>query len=140
MKEKESVGPEQSTPAAAAAEVYEGIRSAGLGDIDAFRTAQAVRERAGRNIKETLEVHQGKMDAMVDGVETRLTAKVDRGHAELKAETVQLRTELSSELKAMRKELNFYRWGFIVGIGLVTLLIAIMSFFIGCALIPEVER
>ena len=140
MEENESVGPEQSTPATAEAEVYEGLRSAGLGDMEAFRTAQAIRELAGRNIKETLEVHQGKMDARVDGVETRLTAKIDRGHAELKAESAQLRTELSSELEAIRKELNFYRWGFIVGIGLVTLLIAIMSFLVASGLLPVFER
>ena len=213
MKENESVGPEQSTPATAQAEVYEGLKSAGLSDVEAFRTAEAVREQAGHNIKETLEVHQGKMDTMVDGLETSLTAKIDgvdskldavktelkadtaQLSTELRAETAQLRselnadtaqlstelraesaqlstelkaeaaqlstelkaevaqrstelkadtkqrsTELSSEMEAIRRELNFYRWGFIVGIGLVTLLIAIMSFLVASGLLPAFQR
>lgn len=41
MAENESVGPEQSTPAEAEAEseVIEGFKSAGLNEMQAFRTA-----------------------------------------------------------------------------------------------------
>ncbi len=120
MKENESVGPEQSTPATAQAEVYEGLKSAGLSDVEAFRTAEAVREQAGHNIKETLEVHQGKMDTLFDGFETRLTAKIDgvgsrltakidhvdtkldSGKSPLKADTAQL----SAEVKAQTAQLS----------------------------------
>ena len=77
MDENESVGPEQSTPAEAESEVIEGFKSAGLNEIQAFRTAEAVRAQAGHNIKETLEVHQDKVDTKVDSAESRLTAKID---------------------------------------------------------------
>ena len=158
MNENESVGSEQSTPVTAEAEVYEGLKSTGLSETDALRTAQAIRDLTGPDIKEALEVHQGKMATLFAGFETRLTAKIDgvdskldavkielksdtaQLSTELKADAEKLHTELSSELKAMRKELNLYRWGFIVLIGLVTLLIAIMSFLAVSGLIPVVER
>lgn len=180
MKENESVGSEQSTPVTAEAEVYEGLKSTGLSETDAFRTAQAIRDLTGPDIKEALEVHQGKMATVFDGFETRLTAKIDgvdskldsvktelkadtaqlstelkaqtaqrstelkaevaQRSTELKADTKQRSTELSSEMEAIRRELNFYRWGFIVGIGLVTLLIAIMSFLVASGLLPAFQR
>ena len=169
MNENESVGSEQSTPVTAEAEVYEGLKSTGLSETDAFRTAQAIRDLSGPDIKEALEVHQGKMATLFAGFETRLTAKIDgvdskldsvktelkaqtaqlstelkaefaQLSTELKADTKQRSTELSSEMEAIRRELNFYRWGFIVGIGLVTLLIAIMSFLVASGLLPAFQR
>ena len=169
MKKKDFVGPEQSTPAEAEVEVYEGLKSAGLNDIQAFRTAQAVRVQAGDNISKTLEVHRKQVDTRIDGVETALTAKingvetnltakingvetnltakidrvdgkVDSAKTELKAETAKVRTELSSDMKAMRKELKFYRFAFIVLIALVSLLIALVSFLIASGLIPAFKR
>ena len=135
MDEKESVRPERSTPFEAEIELYQGFKSAGLNDIQAFRTARAIRVMAGHDICETLEVHRRKVNRRVDGGETKLTAKLDGFNAdlgaqidgvaskldefktdlganldefqtELMAETAQLHTELSAELKAMRRELT----------------------------------
>ena len=157
MDEKEPVGPEQSTPVAAEIELYEALKSTGIDDDRALRTAQAVRVQAGHNIKETLEVHRREVDTTVAGVETNLTAKIDRvdtkvdrvdtkvDRVDTKVDRVEtkldgVKTELSAELKAMRKELNFYRWAFIVLIALVSLLIALVSFLIATGFIPVYER
>ena len=158
MDEKESVGPEQSTPVAAEIEVFEGFVSAGLKEEQALRATQAVREQAGHNINETLEVHRrevntrvdgaetnltakidgvdSKVDAAkteltakIDGAETNLTAKIDVSNAEQKAETAKLHTEL----KAMRKELSFYRWGLL-------LLFAVLTFLVAYGLLPSIRQ
>lgn len=113
MKENESVGSEQSTPVTAEAEVYEGLKSTGLSETDAFRTAQAIRDLTGPDIKEALEVHQGKMATLFDGFETRLTAKIDGVDSkldsvktELKADTAQLSTELKADTAQLGTELT----------------------------------
>ena len=131
MDEKESVGPEQSTPVEAEFELYRGFKSAGLNDIDAFRTVQAVRGQAGHRINETLEVHRKRVGARIHGFETRLTAKIDGVETNLtakidifKADTAKQHTELSAELKAMRRELTYFRWCLLYLIALLTLLAA----------------
>ena len=145
MNQKESAGPEQSTPAEAETEVFKGLKSAGLND------RQAVRAQAGHNIKETLELHQGKVDTRVDGVETKLTAKIDGVETELKADRVaqtaeltakidRVETELSTSMKAIRRELAFYRWVFIVLLALVSLIVALVSFLIASGLAPKFEQ
>ena len=151
MNQKESAGPEQSTPAEAETEVFKGLKSAGLNDRQAFRTGQAVRAQAGHNIKETLELHQGKVDTRVDGVETKLTAKIDGVETELKADRVaqtaeltakidRVETELSTSMKAIRRELAFYRWVFIVLLALVSLIVALVAFLIASGLAPKFEQ
>lgn len=165
VKEKDFVGSEQSTPAEAEVEVYEGLKSAGLNDIQAFRIAQAVRVQAGDNISKTLEVHRKQVDARIDGVETTLTANIDRVVArldrfetdlgakidgvaakldsvktELKAETAKVCTGLLAEMKAVRKELSFHRFAFIVLIALVSLLLVLVSFLVASSLIPVYKR
>ena len=77
MKEQQPTNPEQSTPAEADVAVYEGLVSAGLNESEAFRTTHAIRDQAGRNTAEKLESHQRDVDTKVDGVEMRLTAKID---------------------------------------------------------------
>lgn len=143
MDENESVGPEQSTPVQAETEVFEGFKSAGLNEIQAFRTAEAVRAQAGHNIKETLEVHQGKVDTKVDGVETRLTAKVDgvdtkvdRVETKMDGVKTELKADIAvqgAELKAITRELSFFRWLLIIVVALLALLAAI-------GLLPKIEQ
>ncbi len=77
VKEQQPTNPEQSTPAEADVAVYEGLVSAGLNESEAFRTTHAIRDQAGRNTAEKLESHQRDVDTKVDGVEMRLTAKID---------------------------------------------------------------
>jgi len=107
VNEQQPTNPEQSTPAEAVVAVYEGMVSAGLTGSEAFRTTHAIRDQAGRNTTEKLETHQRHVDTKVDGVETRLTAKIDAG------------------LKAMKGELAIYRWAFLFLIGLLSLLAAL---------------
>ena len=143
VKKKDFVGPEQSTPAEAEVEVYEGLKSAGLNDIQAFRTAQAVRVQAGDNISKTLEVHRKQVDTRIDGVETNLTAKINGVETNLTAKIDRVDVKVDSvktEMKAMRNELKFYRFAFIVLIALVSLLIALVSFLIASGFIPVFER
>lgn len=124
MNEKESAGPEQSTPVEAETEVFKGFRAAGLDEMQALRTAQAVRVQAGHNIEDTLEVHQGKMDIKVDGLETRLTAKVDRVDA--KVDGVDSKVNgVKAELKSLKRELVFYRWLMIILLAFLTLIAAL---------------
>ena len=131
MKENESAGPEQSTPVEAETEVFKGFRAAGLDEMQALRTTQAVRVQAGQNIKETLEVHQGKMDIKVDGAESRLTTKVDRVDAKVdrvdaKVDRVDAKVDgVTSELKVIKRELTFYRWLMIILLALLTLMAAL---------------
>ena len=140
MDEKESVGPEQSTPVAAEIELYQGFRSSGLDEEQALRTTQAVRVQAGHNIKETLEVHRREVNTRVDGAKTELTAKIDgvdtkldAVKTELKADTAKRHTELKAEMKAMRKELAFYRW-------VLLLLIGVLAFLVAYGLLPSIRQ
>lgn len=124
MKENESAGPEQSIPVEAETEVFKGLRAAGLDEMQALRTAQAIRVQAGHNIKDTLEVHQGKMDIKVDGAESRLTTKINRVDA--KVDGVDSKVDgVTSELKAIKRELTFYRWLMIILLALLTLMAAL---------------
>ena len=158
MDEKEPVGPEQSIPVEAEIALYQGFISAGLTDEQALRATQAVRVQAGHNINETLDIHRREVNTRVDGVETNLTAridgvetnltaridgvdtKLDAVKTELKADTQKLGTELSAELKSMRKELDFYRRGFIVVITLLALILALLTLMFAAGLLPKFEH
>ena len=135
MDEKESVGPEQSTPVQAEIELYQGFRSTGLDEEQALRTTQAVRVQAGHNINETLEVHRREVNTRVDGVETNLTAKIDGVETRLNARI----DGVHAELKSMRRELNFYRRGFIVLFTLLALIIALLTLIIAAGVVPRLE-
>ena len=135
MKEQQPTNPEQSTPAEADVAVYEGLVSAGLTESEAFRTTHAIRDQAGRNTAEKLESHQRDVDTKVDGVEVRLTAKIDGVDAKVdrvdakvdrvdaKVDRVDTKVDgVDTKLKAIKRELTIYRWAFLFLIGLLTLL------------------
>ena len=128
MKEQQPINPEQSTPAEADVAVYEGLVSAGLTESEAFRTTHAIRDQAGRNTAEKLESHQRDVDTKVDGVEVRLTAKIDGVDAKVdrvdaKVDRVDTKVDgVDTKLKAIKRELTIYRWAFLFLIGLLTLL------------------
>ena len=161
MDEKEPVGPEQSTPVEAEIELLQGLIAAGLTDDQALRTTQAVRVQAGHNIKETLEVHRREVNTSVDGVKANLTAKIDgvdtkidgvEANLTAKIERVDtkidrvdtkidgVKTELSAELESVRKELNFYRRGFIVVTTLLALILAVLTLIFAAGLLPKFEH
>ena len=121
VKEQQPTNPEQSTPAEADVAVYEGLVSAGLTESEAFRTTHAIRDQAGRNTADKLESHQRDVHTKVDGVEVRLTAKIDG--VDTKVDRVD--TKVDAGLKAMKRELAIYRWAFLFLIGLLTLLAAL---------------
>ena len=141
-KKRGASGSEQSVTDQAEIELFKGFRAAGLDEERAMRSVQAVRVLAGHGIKETLEVHQAKVATRVDGVETELTAKIDgfesnltakidSFESNLTAEIEGFRTDLKAEIatlaaevKAIRRELTFFRWLFIILIALLTLVVA----------------
>ena len=153
VKEQQPTNPEQSTPAEADVAVYEGLVSAGLTESEAFRTTHAIRDQAGRNTADKLESHQRDVHTKVDGVEVRLTAKIDGVDTKVdrvdtkidgvdtKVDGVEVRltakidgvdtkvdrvdTKVDAGLKAMKRELAIYRWAFLFLIGLLTLLAAL---------------
>ena len=99
-------GPEQSVSDQAEIELFEGFRAAGLEEERAMRTVQAVRVQAGHSIKETLEVHQAKVDTRVDGVETNLTAKIDGVEKDLTAKIDGVETNLTAKIDGVRTDLT----------------------------------
>ena len=135
VKEQQATNPEQSTPAEADVAVYEGLVSAGLTESEAFRTTHAIRDQAGRNTADKLESHQRDVHTKVDGVEVRLTAKIDGvdtkvDRVDSKIDGVDTKvdgvdTKVDAGLKAMKRELAIYRWAFLFLIGLLTLLAAL---------------
>ena len=143
MDEKESVGPEQSTPVQAEIELYQGFRSTGLDEEQALRTTQAVRVQAGHNIKETLEVHRREVVTRVDAVKTELTAEIDGVHLKVGAAKTELTAKIDgvdsnvdavkTELKAIRRELAFYRWA-------ILFLIALLTFLAAYGLLPRFRQ
>ena len=107
MNEKRGAsGPEQSVSDQAEIELFEGFRAAGLQEERAMRTVQAVRVQAGHSIKETLEVHQAKVNTRVDGVETNLTAKIDGVEKDLTAKIGGVETNLTAKIDGVEKDLN----------------------------------
>ena len=149
VKEQQPTNPEQSTPAEADVAVYEGLVSAGLTESEAFRTTHAIRDQAGRNTAEKLESHERDVDTKVEGVEVRLTAKIDGvetkidgvetkvDRIETKVDRIETKvdrvdtkidgvdTKVDAGLKAMKRELAIYRWAFLFLIGLLSLLAAL---------------
>ena len=63
---------------------------------------------------DAVETKVDRVDTKVGGVETRLTAKIDG-----------VDTKVDAGLKAMKRELAIYRWAFLFLIGLLTLLAAL---------------
>ena len=106
MSKKGASGPEQSVPDQAEIELFEGFLAAGLKEERAMRTVQAVRVQAGHSIKETLEVHQAKVDTRVDGVETNLTAEIKGVRTDLTAKIDGVETNLTAKIDGVEKDLT----------------------------------
>ena len=129
VKEQQPNNAEQFTQSEAEVDMYEGMVSASLKDTEAFRTTHAIRDQAGQNTPEKLETYQRDGDTKIDGVESRLTAKidgvdtgVDRVRTEMKADMAVQRAEFTAALRGVERELTIFRWAFLFLLGPLSIL------------------
>ena len=129
VKEQQPNNAEQFTQSEAEVDMYEGMVSASLKDTEAFRTTHAIRDQAGQNTPEKLETYQRDGDTKLDGVESRLTAKidgvdtgVDRVRTEMKADMAVQRAEFTAALRGVERELTIFRWAFLFLLGPLSIL------------------